>query len=80
MKWWLISDEDVRAIHAALQAATHKAIYHNCKSVRLGQFRPECPGCEGDKLRKQAMRRLETGLRVTDVIPKDFEEADESQS
>jgi len=77
MKWWLISDEDVKLIQEALQAPTHEANDYNCQDWPLGKG---CRGCEGDKLRQEAVHILNTSLHTTEVIPKDFEEADENQS
>lgn len=67
MKWWLISDEDVKAIRTALMAKTHEDNDHNCPDNY-----DYCHACAGDELRKEAVHTLDTGLHETDAIPDDF--------
>lgn len=67
--WWLISGEDLTFIRAALNAPTHEANCFNCQDWPPGEG---CSGCKGDKLRAQAIHRLDTGIHITDAIPADY--------
>jgi hypothetical protein len=69
MKWWLISDEDVKEIRSALTAPTHEANDYNCEDWPIGRG---CHGCEGDELRQRAIYVLDTGLHIAGVVPVDF--------
>ncbi len=71
MKWWLISDEDVRVIMAALGAPTHEANDFNCEDWPPGNG---CDGCKGDELRAKGLHALHSGLHNTESVPDDFKE------
>jgi len=59
-KWWLISDEAVTFIKAALAAPTHAANCYNCQD---GLLEACCPGCDGDDMREAASYILDNSLR-----------------
>ena len=59
-KWWLISDEAVAFIRAALAAPTHAANCYNCQD---GLLEACCPGCDGDDMREAARYILDNSLR-----------------
>ena len=59
-KWWLISDETVAFVRAALSAPTHAANCYNCQDWPPGEG---CRGCAGDNLRKVAIHILDNSLR-----------------
>lgn len=69
MKWWLISDDDVKNIRDGLSASTHGANDYNCEDWPIGEG---CRGCKGDELRDRAIYTLDTGLHITDAVPADF--------
>ena len=69
MKWWLISDDDVTTIRAALEACTHEANSYNCEDWPPGSG---CAGCRGDKEREGAVHTLDSGLHQTDAVPSDL--------
>ena len=69
--WWLISREDAECIKQGLEAHTHAANDFNCPDDSPSLC--ECSSCEGDKLRRKALHCLDSGLHITDAIPKDFE-------
>jgi hypothetical protein len=69
MKWWLISDDDILEIRAALVAPTHLANSYNCQDWPPGQG---CRGCDGDEARKRGLYILNTGLHRTDAVPADL--------
>jgi len=69
MKWWLISDDDVKIIRDGLNAPTHEANDYNCQDWPIGEG---CRGCKGDKLRDRAIHTLDTGLHITNAVPADF--------
>ena len=72
MKFWLISDEDVKVIGAGLNAITHEANDYNCQDWPIGEG---CCGCQGDELREKARYAFDMGLHATEEIPDDFKTA-----
>ena len=77
MQWWLISDEDVKIIRAALEAPTHEANKTNCEEQHpciLKYLGPGfgCNGCKGNKKRQDAVHILDSGLHQTDAVSNDF--------
>ena len=69
MKWWLVSDEDVQKIRAALEAA------EDLQEEQCGNY-----GCLCDLRGKtcwqfytDAIHALDSGLHETDAIPADWQ-------
>ena len=67
MRWWFISDDDVRIIKDGLDAPTHGVNDFNCPD-----HNDYCVGCEGDEKREKARYALDVGLHKTDLVPDDF--------
>ena len=72
MPWWLISDEDVKTIRAALEADEHDDNDFNCPSNPY--MEGKCTACLGRELRGRAVHSLDTGMHITEAVPADFRE------
>ena len=72
MKWWLVSDEVLMKVRAALTAPTHEENQYNCQDWPPGAG---CRGCAGDELRSEALHELACGTHVTEAVPEDWKEA-----
>ena len=69
MRWWLISDEDVNQIRAALESSSHDANGHNCPAPNTYKG---CGGCDGQEMRRTGLHALASGLHQTEHKPTDF--------
>jgi hypothetical protein len=83
-KWWLVSDEALKAVQAALEAPTHEKSFDNCENhprqaSRWEHVAETCDGCDGDELRVKALHELACGTHETDTVPGDFKKEPEDE-
>jgi len=72
MKWWLISDEDVRLIRDSLMSPEHEPNDFNCPHPGDGYYAAECSRCVAVEKRGKALYALDSGLHKTEAIPDDW--------